>query len=75
MLHGEMSKRILGAGIVATGIVVLSVGLIFGIGFPKVVYQSNLKNVCIEDDTHPLYQLWVGKTRLPIKPEECLYQG
>jgi len=54
-----MSKRILGVGIVLGGLIVLAIALIIGIGFPKFVYETNLKAVCIQDASHPRYNLWV----------------
>jgi len=54
-----MSRRILGVGIVLGGLIVLAIGLIIGIGFPKFVYETNLKAVCIQDAAHPRYKLWV----------------
>jgi len=61
MLHRQaMSKRILGVGIILGGLIVLAIALIIGIGFPKFVYDTNLKAVCIQDASHPRYKLWVG---------------
>jgi len=54
-----MSRRILGVGIVLGGLIVLAIALIIGIGFPKFVYESNLKAVCVQDASHPRYKLWV----------------
>jgi len=54
-----MSKRILGVGIILGGLIVLTIALIIGIGFPEFVYETNLKAVCIQDASHPRYKLWV----------------
>lgn len=54
-----MSKRILGVGIILGGLIILAIALIIGIGFPKFVYETNLKAVCIQDASHPRYKLWV----------------
>ena len=63
-----MSKRILGVGIILGGLIVLSVALIVGIGFPKFVFETNLKDVCIQDASHPRYKLWVRCSLYPSKP-------
>ena len=59
IVRQAMSKRILGVGIVLGGLIVLVIALIIGIGFPKFVFETNLKAVCIQDSSHPRYKFWV----------------
>jgi len=83
LVRQAMSKRILGVGIILGGLIVLAIALIIGIGFPKFVYDTNLKSVCIQDASHPRYELWVRcsihcmmgvsdfrATLLDVKPEQ-----
>ena len=57
-----VSKRMCGVGIIICGMLLLAVALIMGLEFPKFVYQKNLKDVCILDTNHRLYEHWVGVT-------------
>jgi len=66
LVRQAMSKRILGVGIILGGLIVLAIALIIGIGFPKFVYETNLKTVCIQDASHPHYQLWVCYTDISL---------
>ena len=59
MATKTMSKRILGVGIIASGILVLSIALILGIKFPQFVQEKAMDDVCIVDKEHSLYNRWV----------------
>ena len=56
----NMSRRVFGTGIVATGLLVLTIGLILGLEFPKFVYRKSIEDTCILDRTHPKYSIWVS---------------
>ncbi|RUS81184.1 hypothetical protein EGW08_011049 [Elysia chlorotica] len=54
-----VSTHILGVGIVFVGVLVLAVGLIMGLEFPRYVYQQNKDEQCVVHEGHRKYPQWV----------------
>ncbi|GFR95713.1 hypothetical protein ElyMa_002700700 [Elysia marginata] len=55
-----VSTHILGVGIVFVGVLVLAVGLIMGLEFPRYVYQQNKDEQCVVHEGHRKYSQWVS---------------
>ena len=55
-----MSKKILGVGIIITGLLVLAIALIMGLEFPKYIFRSTVDERCILGYDHPNYNTWVS---------------
>ena len=54
------SKRVFGIGIIAIGLLVLSVALILGFQFPIHVFEKTIDHLCILSSAHPEYKIWVS---------------
>ena len=56
----KMSRRVFGAGIILTGVLILGAALIIGLQFPKFVYDTNLEHLCIINERHAGFDDWVS---------------
>lgn len=53
------SKQVFGIGIIAIGLLILSIAFIMGFQFPKYVFDKTIDYLCILSPTHPEYGVWV----------------
>ena len=60
MALAAMSNKVLGAGIIATGLLILAIALIMGLEFPKYIFRKNIEDLCILGYDHPKYKIWVS---------------
>ncbi|KAL3874003.1 hypothetical protein ACJMK2_037074 [Sinanodonta woodiana] len=56
----RISAHILGIGIFMVGVMVLSVALILGLGFPRYVNERITDDQCILNKDHKFYYAWVS---------------
>ena len=60
MAFAAMSNKVLGTGIIATGLLILAIALIMGLEFPKYIFRENVEDLCILGYDHPKFQIWVS---------------
>ncbi|GFO41385.1 hypothetical protein PoB_006789000, partial [Plakobranchus ocellatus] len=53
-----VGTHILGVGIIFVGVLVLAVGLIMGLEFPRYVYQQTKDEQCVVHEGHQKYPQW-----------------